>query len=225
MARRQKDSSHSLIVLSIVALVLAAGFWFFQSWKTSTDLRARAGNAAPSGPHYNLNIIGVPKGKVPDLTNDSGRRMFVPLYGQCKINLAEGDFAVLDGNCTNDGVAAFQLPNPDPNNDGYTAYSVYARALGKPGGSSKMTTCATDPITGELWCSVYSVVFSRTKGQQQFVNVSRDLLYIYVDLNGDGTPERYNLFSDSLRDYFWNYDNNGMKLVQLRFYQISSMVQ
>ena len=88
--------------------------------------------------HYNLNIIGVPKAKTADMTGDSGHRIFVPLTGKVSISLKEGDFQVLDANGT-DGKASFQLPNPDPDNDGTTLYSVYARALGKPGGSSATT--------------------------------------------------------------------------------------
>lgn len=182
-----------------------------------------SGNGAPSGAHYNLNIIGVDNGKKADMTGNNGGRIFVPLTGSAKINLSEGDFQVLDANGT-DGTAAFQLPNPDPDNDGTTTYSVYARALGKPGGSSKTTTCATDPTTGELWCSIYSSVLVRTGGKSKFTNVSRELLYVYADTNGDGTAERYPLFDSALADYYWQYDNTGLKLAQLRFYEVSTTV-
>jgi hypothetical protein len=77
---------------------------------------AASGNGAPSGAHYNLNIIGVPKGKTADMTGSNGHRIFVNLQGNCRINLSMGDFQVLDGNCT-DGISGFQLPNPDPDND------------------------------------------------------------------------------------------------------------
>jgi hypothetical protein len=180
------------------------------------------GNGAPSGSHYTLNIIGVPQSKSAALTGNNGSRIFVPLAGSTKINLSEGDFKVLDANGT-DGSAAFQLPNPDPDNDGTTTYSVFARALGKPGGSSKTTTCATD-ATGETWCSVYSAVAVRDSGKTRFQNVSRELLYVYADVDGDGTVERYNLFNDALQDYYWQYDNTGLKLLQLRFYQVSTTV-
>jgi hypothetical protein len=184
---------------------------------------AHAGNGAPSGAHYNLNIIGVPKTKSADMTNNDGHRIFVPLAGTAKILLYEGtDFNVLDANGT-DGKAAFQLPNPDPDNDGITKYSVWARALGKPGGTSTTTSCAYDEF-GQLWCSVYSMVLVRDSGKSWFDNVSKELLYVYVDLNGDGTPERYPLFDPALQDYFWNYDNNGLKLAQLRFYEIPTNV-
>ncbi len=180
------------------------------------------GNGGPNGAHFTLNIIGVPKGKSATMT--SGSRIFVPLTGSTKILLSEGDFAVLDGNAT-DGSGAFQLPNPDPTNSGTTTYSVFARALGKPGGSSKLTTAATDPVTGETFYSTESAVFVRTKGGSKFTNVSQQLLYVYADIDADGDLDRVPLFDDRLQDYFWQYDNNGLKLVQLRFYQVSTTVK
>ena len=183
------------------------------------------GNGAPNGAHYNLNIIGVPRDKTADMTGNNGHRIFVKLQGNSKIYLAEGDdFQVLDANGTDGNGARFQLPNPDPDNNGITEYSVYARALGRPGGGSTTTTCATDTDTGDDYCSVYSMVMVRERGRQRFDNVSRELLYIYVDLDGDGQTERYPLFDDALQDYYWNYDNNGLKLVQLRFYEVETDV-
>jgi hypothetical protein len=142
--------------------------------------------------------------------------------------LAEGEFAVLDKNGT-DGTAKFQLPNPDENNSGTSEYSVFARALGKPGKYADMTTGAYEWIDtdldgevdeGELYLrmSVITLRLNRTNGKQVFENVTKYLLYIYVDLDGDGTAERYNLFNDALQDYFWDYNNHGLKLAQLRFY-------
>jgi len=208
------------MVFPIVALALVLALAAPSAVRADT---AVTGNGAPSGPHYNLNIIGVPKNKTADMTNNDGHRIFVPLSGIAKILLGPGDdFAVLDANGT-DGSASFQLPNPDPTNSGETKYSVWARALGKPGGSSTTTTCAYDSLD-QLWCSVYSMVLVRDKGKSSFTNVSKELLYIYADLNGDGTAERYPLFDAALAGYFWNYDNNGLKLAQLRFYEVSTTV-
>lgn len=181
------------------------------------------GNGAPSGSHYNLNIIGVKDPKSANLTGGDGHRIFVPLAGSTKILLNEGDFQVLDANGT-DGSASFQLPNPDPTNSGYTQYSVFARALGTPGGSSKTTTCATDPTTGDLYCSVESMVLVRGTGGSKFTNVSKQLLYVYADINGDGTIDRVPLFGDQLQDYYWQYDNTGLKVAQLRFYEVTTNV-
>jgi hypothetical protein len=201
----------AILVLSVSACATDA----------TVDISPLTGNGAPSGTHYDLNIIGVAKGKSPNMTGGDGHRIFVPLTGTAKINLSEGDFAVLDANGT-DGTAAFELPNPDPDGDGVTSYSVFARALGKPGGSSITTTCATDPVTGDTVCSDQSMVLVRDQGGSKFTNVSKSLLYVIADLDGDGTVEKVPLFSDTLQDYFWNYDNTGLRLAQLRFYQVAT---
>lgn len=177
------------------------------------------GNGAPSGSHYNLNIIGVAKDKSPNLTGGNGGRIFVPLAGSTRILLTEGDFAVLDANAT-DGTGAFQLPNPDPDGDGITSYSVFSRALAKPGGSSITKTCATDPTDGETICSTLSMVLVRGTGKSKFTNVSSALLYVVADIDGDGRLDKVPLFDDRLQDFFWQYDNAGLRLAQVRFYEI-----
>ena len=183
-----------------------------------------AGSGAPSGAHYNLNIIGVQKDKSADMTGDNGHRIFVPLSGTTKIMLSEGEFAVLDANGT-DGSAAFQLPSPDPDNNGETEYSVYVRALGKPGGMATMVPTATDPLTGEVFASTLSTVVIREKGKSSFTNVSKTLLYIYADVDGDGIIDRVPLFDSRLQDFYWNYDNQGLKLAQLRFYEVPTIIE
>lgn len=177
------------------------------------------GNGAPSGSHYTLNIIGVSKDKTAAMDGNNGSRIFVPLWGKAKISLTEGDFGVLDANGTDADGATFSLPNPDPDGDGTTAYSVYARALGTPGGSSTTTTCATDPTTGEEICSTDQMVLVRSTGKSTFDNVSKELLYIEYDLDGDGKTELIPLFDSRLEGYFWDYDNKGLKVAQLRFYE------
>ena len=187
--------------------------------------KAVTGNGAPSGAHYNLNIIGVPKDKTATMDDNNGHRIFVKLEGNSKIFLREGEeFNVLDANGTDGNGARFELPAPDPDNDGVTEYTVYARALGKPGGSALMASCAmeTDPLTGEdeEVCSVemYKLTIERTGKRSKFENVAKELLYVYADLDGLGV-QRYPLFDEALHDYFWNYDNNGLKLAQFRFYE------
>ena len=195
---------------------------------------AATGNGAPSGAHYNLNIIGVSKDKTADMTGNNGHRIFVPDYGNARISLTEGDFGVLDANGTDRDGAAFSLPNPDVNGDGTTEYSVYVRALGKPGGSAKMQSCYDDAQTGDTWCAVdidggvSQIEITRSKGGvDKFVNVSKDLLYVdvclAVDLDGNCTDSVVEpLFSDELDSYFWSYDNDGLKVAQLRFYDVET---
>lgn len=199
---------------------------------------ALAGNGAPSGSHYNLNIIGVPKDKSADMDDNNGRRIFVQLNGGdtasslngktlseiSKVNKiflapapAGESFAVLDANATDQDGAQFQLPS-----DVSTTYTVYARGLGKPGGYADMTTCAVDPSTGEIICSLSTLTVSAHGNNNKFTNVTSDLLYVDLVAGSDladacGTTH-VALFASCLQDYFWNYDNNGLKLLQLRFY-------
>jgi hypothetical protein len=216
-------SNISAIVI-VVLLVFGVAVTVF-SIQRSTDTRSRAaGSGAPSGAHYSLNVVGVPKNKTADMTGSSGHRIFVPLNGKCNIKLESGDFAVLDGNCT-DGSGQFQLPNPDTDNDGFTSYTVWARTLGKPGGRSETMTCGVDPIDLQTYCSVYTLVQTREKGKSTFTNVSKDLLYVSYDVDGDGSLDRIPLFDDRLENYYWSYDNNGLKVMQLRFYEVSTETQ
>ena len=180
------------------------------------------GNGSPAGHEFQLNLIGVAKGKKADLSNNDGRRIFIPLDGTTKILLQEGDFAVLDANAT-DGSGKFQLPSPDPDGDGVTEYSVFARALGKPGGSVRITTCGVDADGTEI-CSNESTVLVRNGGRSKFENVSRDLLFVFADIDGDGVVDRVPLFDDSLEGFLWDVDNTGLRLAQLRFVEIPTDV-
>lgn len=218
--------THRIQIAILLAAVVAIA-------PTAPAEQSMTGNGCPSGAHYNLNIIGVANPKTADLTDTSGHSLFVPLEGNVKIGLAEGDsFAVLDRNGTDGNGAKFQLPPADPENTGVSQYSVFARPLGKPNGKAKMTTGAIDPVTGEDVYSVCVLNVERTKGHQKFENVSADLLYIYAYVYAGPGPDgivgtaddvyefqRVPLFSDVLQDYFWSYDNTGMKLLQLRFYE------
>ena len=172
------------------------------------------GNGAPSGTHFQLNLIGVPKGKSATIT--SGNRIFMSLVGKTAINLSQGDFAVLDGNGT-DGTAAFRLPAPDADGDGITSYSVFIRPVGKPGGKVSINTCATDPVSGEQICSLETSISTRTKGKSTFSNVSNELLTISADIDGDGDIERVPLFDERLQNFLWSVDNNGLRILQMRF--------
>ena len=207
--------SRQTIYTIAAAVVVAAGLVAAYASFAASGTPSTTGNGGPSGSHVNLNVIGVPKGKTGDFSG--GSRLFVPLEGNCKINLSPGDFQVLDGNCT-DGSAAFRLPNPDPDGDGVTSYTVWARPVGKPGGKATATTCAKDPVTGEELCSINSTAVVRNKGKSSFSDVSKNFLTMTVYLGDDTEPTTLPIFDARLIDYFWNYDNTGLKNLQLRFY-------
>lgn len=203
----------SLIVA--VALSLAVAF-------------AGTGNNAPTGAHFNLNIIGVQHDK--DATKEGGHVIFVPLnttgrgkdrYGgilpdnRVDILLAEAPegegFAVLDGNATDDDEAVFQMPS-----DVATKYLVFIRGRGKPDGEADMQLWGFiwDDVNEEWIYDSGNVVEIRghsVKGSTKFVDVSKDLFFL-----SGGEP----VFDPAYEDYLWTYKNNGQKLVQLRFYPI-----
>ena len=222
-------------LLLLGALVLAA-----------TPAFAQRGNGAPSGPHYNLNIIGVDNPKSSSMTGSNRHTIFVALgrngIVQSKIYLTPGDFEVCDGNafdaaydCSGSKIqaegAVFQLPcNTNLSNDPtqydlvpcdiaeQAAYEVWARALGRPGGSATMTTCATDPTTQTVICSAENVVLVRNRGKSTFTNVTNELTSLVANIDLDAQLERVALFAGNLEDWFWQYDNNGLRLAQIRFY-------
>ena len=187
------------------------------------------GNGAPSGEHFNLNIIAVSQPKSEDMDAAGGHVIFVKLGKKdgaavtTKIMLEQsasaGEFAVLDKNGT-DGEAKFSLPAPG-------SYSIWVRPLGKPGGEGTLTTCATD-VTGEIAdgdiCSTTHEVLVRGTGKSSFRNVTTSLTTIDLDPLLDAAAveacggETVSLFDTCLEGYFWQYDNRGLKLLQVRFY-------
>lgn len=217
-------------------LLLSLGLGVALAGSLAAPAQADTGNGAPSGAHYNLNLIGVDKAhdKVnPDSYN--GHVIFVPLTGKCDVGLTEGDYGVLDKSCLDGDRAEFSLPNPD-NGDGTLAYSVWVRALGKPTGSATMVTCfdefndITDPSAGTTtWCNDGALVVSLNRlvgaNGPKFVDVSKELLQVCADVDNDPVAEDLELvplFSDEGENYFWHYDNNGLRLLQMRFYPIST---
>lgn len=237
---RKEITYLSLLLVALVGLSLyvivdnnnsntASVISSLKSFFNTSQTTGTTGNGAPSGSHYNLNIIGVAKEKNPDMNGGDGHRIFVGLGSRkaepvsTKIMLSQstdGTFKVLDANGT-DGSAKFQLPAPG-------TYSIWARPLGKPGGSSQITTCATDPITLEELCSTSNEVFIRDTGKSSFRDVTTTLTTIDLDsslteiITACGATT-VNLFDPCLEGYFWSYDNNGLRILQLRFYPVSRM--
>jgi hypothetical protein len=206
-------------------LVLALTFAF------AIPAHSQTGNGAPNGPHFELGIIGVSDPKTQPLTSSDRHTIFVGLGSKkegvtTNIYLTQGPFAVCDGNgfdaaydCAGNLVASsgavFQLPCDlltDTCSGGDSqAYTIWARALGQPGGQATVTTCGTD-LTGTVICSTDNVLLVRGHGQQTFKNVTSALTTI------DTTLGTVSLFSTGFQNFFWSYDNNGLRLAQVRFY-------
>jgi len=177
-----------------------------------------------NGPHYNLNLIGKKEGWSGGGSYDNPNRhtIFVPedtkdfhfnigteqdpewLDG-ITIWMTRGtEFAVLDGNGC-DGVARFQL--------GPGKYKVYIVAKAKPGGDTDITSWIYDPDTTELYNQVGTLnVGEHSKNWKDATGLfyyKGVWVFDYLESFASGVPD------DA---YFWQYDNNGNKLVKVRFY-------
>ncbi len=174
------------------------------------------------------------------LTGTQAGKLVADLIKTNTIALTPGtDFQVLDGNaCSKEG-AVFQLsPNPYtcPADDPYCLnteptfqeYKVFVRLVGKPKTAIGVTTCAGEtvinPDTGLpediVVCSTENVVKVRMTGKnrEQFEDVSKELLTICLDTDGNGTCDiRYPLFAAPLFDYFWQWNTSGKAHAQLVF--------
>jgi hypothetical protein len=180
------------------------------------------GNGLPKGYEtlYKMNIIGAPGEKVPGMLDDSGKRIFVNLQGNTKIYLTESaDFDIIDANGTDSDGAEFSLPNPDPDQDGITWYSVFIRLRGKPNKSIEFVTTAE--LGGETYVGGALVRVRETgKGKNSFENVSKELLYVYVTIGG--VTKRVPIFSPNLAGatWYWDVTNWGCKIVQVVFVEM-----
>jgi len=216
------------LVCCVAAAVLAAAIVI-----PSVNPRRAAAQTGKglSGPHYNLNIIGVPSGKNPDMTNTDGHTIFVPLAGTVKIYYVAGDqFQVLDRNGTDADGATVEVPS-DPGGTS-VCYNVYATALGKPYGNAIVNAdCIIGGLLGScqdaLQLSSFSVTRDPGKPKRQPIS---DIFRATgcIDLNSSGMCDKGDLqFKNvwifnipQLVSYFWDYTNTDLRLMQVRFYPV-----
>ena len=187
--------------------------------ETSSLTKAKPGTDF-NGPHYNLNIIGKKEGWSGggSYDNPSRHTIFVPEdtshyiaeFGGTGITIwmSQGDeFSVLDGNACglDDGVVRFQL--------GPGKYKVYIVAKAKLGGDTDITSWIYDPDTAELYNQVGTL---NVGGNSKNWNNATGLFYY----KGVWVFDYLESFGSSVPDdaYFWQYDNQGNKLVKVRFY-------
>lgn len=180
-------------------------------------------------------------------------------------DLEKGEFAILDKDATDSGKtdpspgAILALPDPDldpyvigeedKDTDVWSAYSIYIRSLGKPGGWASITTCA-EVLESNLvdfldrgdikilnaagafggYASIEQVgqsITERPKGKSIFTNVTAPLLTIVLQVQildefgnevGDPILVRVPIFDEILEGEYWEYDNHGLKLLQVWIY-------
>jgi hypothetical protein len=201
---------------------------------------AGMGNNMPSGPHYELGLIGRPNVFNGSGATDSSRHtIFIPLDsqgyvdGKVKLYVTQKgtDFVVVDGDATADGVAKLNLP------EGY--YAVFCRALGKPGGNINFTAWftywlddANQMLSDAIWMG--NVDLTRAKGKSPTVEISK--LFYYTGCliyDPDGTAASGDEYQvcysnewvfdvDGFNEYWWDIANNGLKRLEIRFYPVEA---
>ena len=130
-------------------------------------------------------------------------------------------FAILDRDGTDNNGATIQVPvDPDTKE---IAFDIWIRILGKPYGCMNIGAYAYD-ATQQLYFWAGSVYLNRTTGKQEFIKVN-ELFYVHwciVDVANQvcttESGEPISVFSDVFSEYFWNIQNDGAKLVQVRIY-------
>jgi hypothetical protein len=224
------------LTITAIAFGLAAG-----------SALAQNANPCPGEKSYQVNIIGVPKSKNPDMTNTSGHRIFVPLTGATKIYMT-GDTSTTDGlQCGNafqvtdangtDGSATLVVPCTNVNaesTDPGVCYDVFITALGTPNGSATVdVVCSFDDTVvdtdiDEGTCATGNIDFSLSRGagkpiQKDITNFMRASGCFDTDGSGtcDSGEKTFNniwIFNlEALIEYYWNYTNDGLRLSQVRF--------
>ncbi len=177
---------------------------------------------------FKFNIIGVPRDTAaPGAEDGNGRRIFIPLKttwysdpcdtvgGQnnpgaknipvevpakgVSIKVSEGPFDIVDGDAVEDKEAKFTMPTAE--------YDVYVIAKGKPGGCLDLEAYTYE---GETLIFIGSIDVDRTNGKPKWQSI-KGLLY------GNG----FAWFADPYEGYFWQLYNNGLRNMEVRFYEVS----
>lgn len=161
-------------------------------------------------------------------------------------------FGVLDANATDQDGAEFTMPDDVSSEYQVFARALGkpgGKAAMTLCANETIETANDTDLDGivdiETWCSINQAVLTRDKGRPVTEDVTTKLftLTILVDvadvkdvaltacLAEDGLIDLADtalqfadvpIFHACFEDYFWNYDNNGLKLLQLRFFRIPS---
>jgi hypothetical protein len=163
----------------------------------------QTGNGAPSGQHFNLNIIGAPKQKNENFDGGQGNRIFVSRTGQTQFYVHGGtSYQILDHDGT-DGKVGTGLADPgiifpyDEAADQTWRVQIWIRLLGPKGSEVTWTSYFYDTVGGTyvLWSS-----FTLQK-DTKFSLKTGDLL------------------ANGYQDMLWELDPvNNFRICQMRIY-------
>lgn len=162
--------------------------------------------------------------------------------------IAGDDFQVLDGNATVDGEATIMVPHEyctdyNAGCDDLVAYDVFAIGLGKPHDGVTVVTANCeytkkvmsnpDSVEYQNWVTCEDTLLmgsfemtrtTRKPRRENITNIFRATGCLDYNENnycdsGDLEFRRIWIFNiEELSEYFWDYDANGLKLMQVRFY-------
>ena len=236
-----------MVVMAValtLAMVLSAGVGVVQA--------GIGNEIPDKGEHYNLNIIGVPHDKTADMKESNRHTIFVPLGENgvpksVKIyverNYANPDqFQVIDRNACDEDGATIAVPFEDY---GTLSFNVYATALGKPGGQAKVDATVTfeEGTYGSLLMDSFTLKREggnlnpdknngKHKNEPHPLNISNIFRGTgWIDVCGEmGVQDPCDIsFTNvwvlnvpTLLEYLWDYNNEGLKLMQVRFYPTTS---
>ena len=191
------------------------------------------------GKHYQINIIGVKYGKTVNMENSNRHTIFVPLDEDGNVEPVEikmmrnpddpNQFRVADGNAMDDDGALIYMPYED---FGDLCYNIYAVALGKPmkNGMEAHVKARVEVTDGfDLVLLEDEFKLRRDKGKPTVKDISKLFRlsgWVDVDASGGYDPAIDYKFTNvwpfnvpALTGYFWDYDANSLKLMQVRFYE------
>ncbi len=160
------------------------------------SMLAFAGNGAPSGQHYNLNIIGVPNEENANFDGGEGSRIFVLRNGTTQFYVYGDDttsYAVLDHDGT-DGKVGGGVGDPgitfpyDETTETWQA-AIYVRLLGPMDPEDNIVHWKTYyDWDGSVWLQVKTFDITRGKPSKFTVKTGDLLVDGYQDILWEMTP-------------------------------------
>ena len=234
---------HRLLLATVLtAALLFTGFMAIQA-RSNSGIKP---GIDFSGPHFNLNMHGVPEGvdKFTIDTNGDGRHsIFVPLSPGEGFSIRYAfsydlNWTVLDCDATVDGTVSIILSAYmylDTNSDGVedtkmrvSYYMCYLAGLGKPADDSYVMISPTAAYN-ESWTAFQLnqnqlTVTGHRKGPPVWYN-GTDLFFADVTFNSTDLglidyTDQWIFDIPGLEGYWWQMTNNGVKLMQVRFYPV-----
>jgi len=162
-----------------------------------------AGNGAPSGQHYNLNIIGVPNQKNENFDGGEGARIFVLRTGTTTFYVHGGtSYQILD----HDGT------------DGYVGWS-----RGEPGIIFPYDATASPTWRVQIWVRLQGPLNSEVHWISKYWDGSNYVLWDEFTLKKDApskfTEKTSSLLADGYQDMLWILDPvTKFRICQMRIY-------